>query len=88
MNNAAFSWQVSGAGGRRAPLNVPVSISAASKRREQQMHVTELHKPLCLKRKDNFTPLSPLQVSFLSLRTLKVKAGKCAFPPRLEMLRI
>lgn len=85
MNNAAFSWQVSGVGGRRAPLNVLVGTSAASKRGEQQMHVTELHKPLCCKRKDNFTPVSPAGFFSFFLHPDSEGRQMCLFH-RLEML--
>ena len=57
-----------GVGGRIAPVNALVSISAQSKRWEQQIHVTKLHKLLCLKRKGIFlTFANNWQVFFLSL---------------------
>lgn len=47
-------------GGRRAPLDVLVSTSAASKRQSNRcMWQNYTSHSLCLKRKGNFTPLSP-----------------------------
>lgn len=51
------------------------------------MHVTELHKPLCLKRKGNFTPVSPAAFFPFFLHPDNEGRQRC-HSSRPDMLRI